>query len=87
MPCAPTAPSPSSWIRCEDGGFRIIEAVTFDPRPALNLLRAEWPDAVVAVEELGVGFKVERARSRMVSSRASCASWRGRSWSPTRRPA
>jgi hydroxymethylpyrimidine pyrophosphatase-like HAD family hydrolase len=39
-------------------GFRIIEAVTFDPAPALNLLRAEWPDAVVAVEELGVGFKL-----------------------------
>ena len=42
----------------EDNGFRIFEAVTFDPRPALNLLRAEWPDAVVAVEELGVGFKL-----------------------------
>jgi hydroxymethylpyrimidine pyrophosphatase-like HAD family hydrolase len=42
----------------EDKGFRVIEAVTFDPAPALNLLRAEWPDAVVAVEELGVGFKV-----------------------------
>ena len=42
----------------EPTGFRIIEAVTFDPAPALNLLRAEWPDAVVAVEELGVGFKL-----------------------------
>jgi hydroxymethylpyrimidine pyrophosphatase-like HAD family hydrolase len=42
----------------EDNGFRIIEAVTFDPAPALNLLREEWPDAVVAVEELGVGFKL-----------------------------
>jgi hydroxymethylpyrimidine pyrophosphatase-like HAD family hydrolase len=42
----------------EPSGFRIIEAVTFDPAPALNLLRAEWPDAVVAVEELGVGFKL-----------------------------
>lgn len=42
----------------EDKGFRVIEAVTFDPRPALALLRAEWPDAVVAVEELGVGFKL-----------------------------
>src|SRR4051812_16513824 len=30
----------------EDNGFRIIEAVTFDPAPALNLLREEWPDAV-----------------------------------------
>jgi hydroxymethylpyrimidine pyrophosphatase-like HAD family hydrolase len=42
----------------EDKGFRIEEAVTFDARPALELLRAEWPDAVVAVEELGVGFKL-----------------------------
>ena len=41
-----------------DSGFRVIEAVTFDPGPALNLLRQEWPDAVVAVEELGVGFKL-----------------------------
>lgn len=41
-----------------DGGYEVTEAVTFDPAPALNLLRAEWPDAVVAVEELGVGFKV-----------------------------
>ncbi|GAA4117328.1 HAD family hydrolase [Knoellia locipacati] len=41
-----------------EGGFEIIEAVTFDPAPALNLLRAELPDAVVAVEDLGVGFKV-----------------------------
>jgi hydroxymethylpyrimidine pyrophosphatase-like HAD family hydrolase len=37
-------------------GYEVIDAVTFDPRPALELLRAEWPDAVVAVEELGVGF-------------------------------
>src|SRR5690349_2934197 len=42
----------------EDRGFRVLEAVTFDPAPALNLLRVEWPDAVVAVEELGVGFKL-----------------------------
>jgi hydroxymethylpyrimidine pyrophosphatase-like HAD family hydrolase len=39
-------------------GFRIIEAVTFDPAPALTLLRGEWPDAVIAVEDLGVGFKL-----------------------------
>jgi hydroxymethylpyrimidine pyrophosphatase-like HAD family hydrolase len=42
----------------EPQGFQIIEAVTFDPRPALDLLRAEWPGAVVAVEELGIGFKL-----------------------------
>ena len=57
-PCAPTARSRSRWIPSADNGFRVIEAVTFDPAPPLNLLRHEWPDAVVAVEELGVGFKL-----------------------------
>lgn len=39
-------------------GYDVVEAVTFDPEPALTLLRDAWPDSVVAVEELGVGFKV-----------------------------
>lgn len=39
-------------------GYEIVEAVTFDPRPVLTLLRDAWPDAVVAVEDLGVGFKL-----------------------------
>lgn len=42
----------------EPNGYRILETVTFDPAPALEMLRGSWPDAVVAVEELGVGFKV-----------------------------
>ncbi|MHB1472622.1 MAG: HAD family hydrolase [Dermatophilaceae bacterium] len=42
----------------ETDGYRILDAVTFDPAPALEMLRGSWPDAVVAVEELGVGFKV-----------------------------
>ena len=42
----------------EPNGYRILETVTFDPEPALKALRGSWPDAVVAVEELGVGFKV-----------------------------
>ena len=42
----------------EPRGYQLLEAVTFDPAPALNLLRGSWPDAVVAVEELGVGFKL-----------------------------
>ncbi len=41
-----------------DDGYEIIEAVTFDPGPALTLLREEFPSALIAVEELGVGFKV-----------------------------
>ena len=42
----------------EPDGYRILETVTFDPAPALEMLRGSWPDAVVAVEELGVGFRV-----------------------------
>ena len=42
----------------ETDGYRIVETVTFDPEPALSMLRGSWPDAVVAVEEIGVGFKV-----------------------------
>lgn len=40
------------------GGYQITEAVTFDPRPAVELLRQARPDALVAVEEVGVGFKL-----------------------------
>lgn len=39
-------------------GYEIIEAATFDPRPAVELLRRARPDALVAVEEVGVGFKL-----------------------------
>ena len=48
-------------IRLDAGrrdGYEILEAVTFDPRPALMVLREHFPTALVAVEELGVGFKV-----------------------------
>ena len=40
------------------GGFGVVDAVTFDAGPALDLLRNSWPDAVVAVEVLGIGFMV-----------------------------
>ena len=39
-------------------GYELVEAVTFDPRPAVELLREARPDALVAVEEVGVGFKL-----------------------------
>ncbi len=39
-------------------GYEVLEAVTFDPGPALRVLREEFPTALVAVEEIGVGFKV-----------------------------
>ncbi|QQS02379.1 MAG: HAD-IIB family hydrolase [Austwickia sp.] len=39
-------------------GARIVLTETFDPAPALAALRGSWPDARVAVEEVGLGFKV-----------------------------
>lgn len=44
----------------EPGGYRVEEAVTFDPAPALNLMAAEFPDAYFAVEEVGVGFRMNK---------------------------
>lgn len=42
----------------EPDGYEVIDVVTFDPRPALNLLHGQWPDAAVAVEVLGRGFRL-----------------------------
>ena len=39
-------------------GYAIAETVTFDPRPVLERLRVALPTARIAVEDLGVGFKV-----------------------------
>ncbi|MGL4177938.1 MAG: HAD family hydrolase [Dermatophilaceae bacterium] len=39
-------------------GYEVLEAVTFDPAPALRMLREHFPTALVAVEEVGVGYKV-----------------------------
>ncbi|GGK56704.1 HAD family hydrolase [Ornithinimicrobium pekingense] len=41
-----------------DGGFGLVDVVTFDPAPAVSLIHRELPEALVAVEEIGVGFKV-----------------------------
>lgn len=40
------------------GGYRVEQAVTFDPAPILQVLHGAWTDAHVAVEEIGVGFRV-----------------------------
>jgi len=42
----------------KERGYRIVDTVTFDPRPVLTMLREQIPEALVAVEDLGVGFKV-----------------------------
>jgi hydroxymethylpyrimidine pyrophosphatase-like HAD family hydrolase len=39
-------------------GWELEDVVTFDPEPALRLLRTELPDARYAVEDLGVGFRM-----------------------------
>ena len=41
-----------------DAGYRLEDVVTFDPAPAVSLVRQELPGVLVAVEEIGVGFKV-----------------------------
>ena len=41
-------------------GYSIIDMVTFDPRAVLEKMRVALPDALIAVEEPGVGFKVSR---------------------------
>jgi len=42
----------------QPSGYEVVDTVTFDPRPVLTMLRREIPEALVAVEDLGVGFKV-----------------------------
>ena len=39
-------------------GYEITDMVTFDPGPALRVIRAELPDALYAVEDVGRGFFV-----------------------------
>ena len=41
-----------------EGGYEVVDQVTFDPGPALRLLHAELPGALFAVEEVGVGFRL-----------------------------
>ena len=44
----------------EPGGYALVRTVTFDPGPALRTLALELPDALFAVEDLGVGFLVSQ---------------------------
>lgn len=44
----------------QEVGYRVHDIVTFDPRPAVELLQVELPGALIAVEEVGVGFKVSQ---------------------------
>ncbi|MBD2759591.1 HAD family phosphatase [Yimella sp. cx-573] len=42
----------------EPHGYRLLDCVTFDPRPVLDRLRGAWPDGVVATEVIGEGYLV-----------------------------
>lgn len=44
----------------EPAGYRVEDTVTFDPRPALTLIKDHAPHVLVAVEDVGSGFRVER---------------------------
>ena len=60
----------TGWMVCSNGavtvrldpgvpnGWELDQVVTFDPEPALRLLREELPDARYAVEDVGVGFRM-----------------------------
>lgn len=60
------------WAVCSNGavtlaldptepqGYRTEDTVTFEPEPALSLVLEHAPHVLVAVEEVGVGFKVAR---------------------------
>jgi hydroxymethylpyrimidine pyrophosphatase-like HAD family hydrolase len=41
-------------------GYEVVETITFDPAAVLAAIREEMPDALVAVEDLGTGFRVTR---------------------------
>ncbi len=70
----------------EPGGFRIVDQVTFDPRPALELLRDAWPGAVFAVERVGVGFDISAPfPDGDLSGRLRVSPWEELTGSPTTR--
>lgn len=70
LPLAAQLGIESGWMVCSNGAVTVrldpdlpegwveVDVVTFDPGPALRLLRDELPDARYAVEDLGVGFRM-----------------------------
>lgn len=68
LPVAEQLGLTDGWVVCSNGaviarldpdlddGYEVVDVVTFDPGPALRALAAELPDALIAVERLGVGF-------------------------------
>jgi hydroxymethylpyrimidine pyrophosphatase-like HAD family hydrolase len=61
----PNGPADRLWVVASNGAvvFRyppmeIVHEVTFEPEPAVRAVLAERPNALVAVEERGVGYRV-----------------------------
>lgn len=70
----------------ERRGYRIVDQVTFDPRPALELLRHAWPGAVFAVERVGVGFDISASfPDGDLSGRLRVSTWEELTAAPTTR--
>ena len=44
--------------RDEPHGYRLLDSITFDPRPVLDRLKGAWPDGLVAIEVIGEGYLV-----------------------------
>lgn len=42
------------------GGYEVVDSITFDPAKAIDALHAAFPEGILAVEDLGRGFKVSR---------------------------
>jgi len=60
---------PGGFAVCSNGavtvefgpdGVEMVDVITFDPGPALRLLREHAPEVIFAVEDLGRGFKVTK---------------------------
>ncbi|MFV0426009.1 MAG: HAD family hydrolase [Beutenbergiaceae bacterium] len=47
-------------ISFDEHGYQMLDVVTFDPGPAMRMLREHAPDVIYGVEDLGRGFKVTR---------------------------
>ena len=54
----PGGPGTAAPVLNHNNRVELVDVVTFDPAPVLRMLLDRLPDALVAVEELGVGYRV-----------------------------
>lgn len=68
MPLAQRLNLPKPYLVCSNGAVtsrlhpepELLDVVRFDPGPVLRMLLERLPDVLVAVEEVGVGYRVNR---------------------------